>query len=296
MNWFLLLLILKLFTTNWSAPIDLVENKEEFLQDKESLDNLINKGFSVADEANNLIKTSEALVNETVNSFNSSKLNESLNENFNKIKEDLHNFSSEVQKELELETKESSAEENKAQLTEISSFDVEAPKVAEVKVEEAQVVAQTPEQNVVEKKEEALESMNNSSSDSLAVDIESRSNTLVSAETETSTENFNTETSASETVPVNLNQYNENLQNHFENFFNQEQQKESSNAERSVNNQEPINETTLQQSSSPLPEEVKVQDIQSSSTPEENTSSSEMPALKETVDNLADELLNIELN
>ncbi|XP_046807000.1 putative leucine-rich repeat-containing protein DDB_G0290503 [Lucilia cuprina] len=110
MNWFLLLLILKLFTNIWAAPIDLLEVKDDIQVEQNISNGFINNNLNgTIDQANTLLKTAEDELNSS-----SLQLTENLNENTPKISTDLHNFTAEeenvVESNFEKETTEKISE------------------------------------------------------------------------------------------------------------------------------------------------------------------------------------------
>ncbi|KNC24784.1 hypothetical protein FF38_05271 [Lucilia cuprina] len=110
MNWFLLLLILKLFTHIWAAPIDLLEVKDDIQVEQNISNSFIQNNLNgTIDQANTLFKTAEDELNST-----SLQLNENLNDNAQKISTDLHNFTAEgenvVETNFEKETTEKISE------------------------------------------------------------------------------------------------------------------------------------------------------------------------------------------
>ncbi|XP_065356032.1 uncharacterized protein LOC135950416 [Calliphora vicina] len=170
MNWFLLLLILKLLNINWAAPIDLLEANDDLQQDKEILDNLINKGFSVADEANNLFKTTEDIINSTENAYNFTALSESLKENVQQISQDLHNFTVGFEREVEVNHEKPTTEqtveittinqENGDQVAAIINSDMPVAQ-EETKQEEIATSSQRLVENTTEHLEKLMQDLNN---------------------------------------------------------------------------------------------------------------------------------------
>ncbi|XP_037820550.1 probable GPI-anchored adhesin-like protein PGA55 [Lucilia sericata] len=177
MNWFLLLLILKLFTNIWAAPIDLLEAKDDFQVDQNILNGSINNNLNgTIEQADTLLKTAEDEINSTF-----SHLSESLNENAQKTSADLQNFTAEREnvKESNFEKVTTEQISEVVPTTEVNGDQISAIKNSdtiisheETKPEEISLTTQSP----VEISTEIIDAVHSSSEHVMPADAESRNN------------------------------------------------------------------------------------------------------------------------